>query len=367
MRMRTWLLGLILVALLMGFMGVAISSSADYTASSASLRALWATDLAAGVSAHQLAPLQAELAATQAHTLAKVPTVAFNPFNARTEIASLRTRTNTIYLSDLILERNAAFSARTALLAALGPVSVVQTHAWRDEIASATTPADYAGLAAAWQLDALLVPLDRSLAAHQVTLGTLLAQAASLSLSSPDATALAADTTAYSNDDPATRYAVASTLLARFDPVTTSLQAQVNSELAVRAARAAAAAAAQAAAAQSAARTAAAQAAYNAPLYLSLNGYYTDCTGAALVAPGLTQDTCVSTSNYLLAHKWSTGRLFFALHVGSVLVFRGHTYTVYSVTQVSPQNWKLADQTAPLTLQTCWTDSGSIWLIIRAR
>ena len=84
-----------------------------------------------------------------------------------------------------------------------------------------------------------------------------------------------------------------------------------------------------------------------------------------MVPSGLYRDTCVSNTIYLLAHKLSTGSLFFALHVGSLITFGGHPYTVHSVTKIARPDWH--PSLAPWTLQTCWTDSGSIWLIIRAR
>jgi hypothetical protein len=341
--LRALLLFYITFALLLGIPGVAIVSASDYGDSATSLRALWTQDLAAGIAPGRLAPLQAELDASTASTFVTLPAIAFNPIRSRSEISSLRARSVTIYNSDLAAARIDAFTARDTLTHALTPISVIQAHLLREDLAAAQTPVDYSSLAAAWQLDALLVPLDRSLATHEGTLNALIAQANSLSLPSADATALSLDVNTYFQNDPTTRYATATGLLERFDPITISLQTQIDTEVAADAA------------------------AQSTALYLTQAGIYTDCKGRALVAPGLSQDTCVSTSIYLLAHKWSTGRLFFALHVGSILAFRGRFYTVYSITQVAQRNWRLADQTAPLTLQTCWTDSGSVWLIIRAR
>ena len=253
MRLRTWLLGFILVSLLLPFPTLAASSAAGYQAAAASLRSLWATDLQSGVSPTQLAPLQAELAATETSSLASLPTIAFNPLDARAEIASLRSRTTAIYLQDLDAARTSAVHARAALTFALAPLTAVQAHMLREVMADAITPTDYTALAAAWLLDAKLVPLDRSLASRQSSLSALVVQADSLSIPTSDATALVNDTTTYLTLSPAGRFATAPVLLARFDPITTSLLSRVNAEIH---ARASAAEAAQAAARVAALQTA---------------------------------------------------------------------------------------------------------------
>jgi hypothetical protein len=102
------------------------------------------------------------------------------------------------------------------------------------------------------------------------------------------------------------------------------------------------------------------------PLYLALNGTYADCTGQSLLRAGLYRDSCIQGTTYLVAHQWSTGRLFLGLHIGSRISFEGRLYTVYRIhTAAAAHPWPYGN--APLTLQTCWTDSGSIFLIIQAR
>lgn len=234
--MRTLFFGFLLGALLLLFPTLLSSSSAGYHAGATSLRASWATDLQAGVSPSQIAPLQAELAATETSNLLSLPAIAFNPFNAHSELASLRERTNAIYAQDLAAARASALDARATLTFALAPFTPVQTHLLREEMDSALTPADYTALAAVWSLDALLVPLDRSLASHQSSLSALLLHATSLSLTDSDATALLDATTSYFALAPVMRFATAPDLLSRFDPVTASLFSRVNAVIHARSA-----------------------------------------------------------------------------------------------------------------------------------
>ena len=411
MRLRALLLTAILVALLLAFPGVAISSATDYHASEASLRSLWTTDLAAGVPQSQLSPLQSELKAADAATLAGLPTIAFSPGRAPALVASLRTRTNAIYQSDLALSKADALLSLAQLRSALSPVPVSLSHLWREELDSASTPADYSALAQAWRLDTSLVPFDASLTSSRTSLASLVNQATSLGLATPAAQALLSDLNAYFNADPSSRLASAPTLQARLTAVTNALHSSINAALAARAAAAAAAAAkAQADAAAAAARAAQSHVRIRppvaapppvhslpppgpppgpkpppaptpsptpspapgppAPLALTLNGNYTDCTGATTLLGGLYRDTCLDPIIYLVSHKWSVGASFFALKVGSLLTLQGSTYTVYQVSVVTPAAEEAIlnahGAEPPLILQTCWTDSGSLLLIIDA-
>jgi len=105
---------------------------------------------------------------------------------------------------------------------------------------------------------------------------------------------------------------------------------------------------------------------------LYLTGIYSDCTGATPVKGGLYRHPCLSHTIWLEAHKWSIGASFFSLHVGSHVYFQGRTYTVYHIFTEAPADEPygpdgLATSTAPLRLETCYTDSGSMHLIILAR
>jgi hypothetical protein len=362
MRLRSLLLGLILASLLLGLPGIAVASANSYHASSASLRTLWSQDLAAGISPGQLAPLRSELAAADASTLMGFPTLTFNPSASQALLDSLLARTNAIYASSLTTARSQALAARDQLLAASGPLTVNQSHALREDFDLAQDPADFHLLAASLRLDALLIPLDNSLTTRQSTLVVLLAQAHSLLLPISAPASNLSDLAAYFLSAPTTRYALAPALVVRTDASIASLHNSITAGLAKRAAARARAAAA--------ARARAAWIAYNAPLYLTLNGYYNDCTGATKVQPGLYQWTCVYPT-YLLTHNNSTGHLFFALHLGSIVYFQHHRYTVYhiAVVTVAQENARLNNGgiTVPLTLETCDNNSGSLRLVIFLR
>ena len=370
MRLRTLLLGLILASLLLGLPGVAVTSANSYHASSASLRALWFQDLAAGLTPEQLSPLQSELAAADKSTLMGLPTLTFNPTASQALLDSLRSRTDAIYASSLAAAREESLAARDQLLAVSGPLTVSQSRALREDFTFVQTPSDFRLLTASLRLDTLLIPLDRSLATRQNTLLGLLAQAHSLSLPVSAPSLNASDLTAYFLLAPAPRYALAPALVAHTDATIASLHASINAELAKRAAARARARARAAAAAAQAARARSAWVAYSAPLYLTINGYYDDCTGVTIVKPGLYQWRCTYPT-YLLSHNNSTGHLFFALHLGSIVYFRSHRYTVYHIAVVTPaqENARLNNGgiTVPLTLETCDNNSGSLRLVIFLR
>src|ERR1700694_1460577 len=187
MRLRLLLLGLVLGALLAGTPYVAVSDSSSYATSSASLRTLWATDIAQGLLPSDLAPLRSELDPQSASTFLGVPTLSLNPMRSQAEFLSLRTRTDALYAFALAIERNHAYASRDLLATAVGSPSTLQLHLWRQDLAAAVTINDYRTLADAWHLDALLVPLDRSLATQAQLLQALLAQATALQLTDPTA------------------------------------------------------------------------------------------------------------------------------------------------------------------------------------
>ena len=378
MRLRSLLLGLILLSLLACGTGFSISSAASYRTSAASLRSLWAADILSGVNPTQLAPLEAQLDAADSSSFLSLPASTLNPFSSQRALQKLRAQTDAIYASDLSASRANALAARTTLRLAFAPASATQLRLWSQDLNEASTPNDYQSLADAWSLQAKLVPLDEALQARTVTLDALTSQAASLALSTRDALAMQASIAYYFTLPDASRYPLASDLTARASSTITSLQSSITAELQARAAAAAAAARAQAlaqaqalASAQAHAQAAAAaNQAANAPLYLTLNGDYNDCTGATLLQGGLYKDTCVSFANavYLVSHKWSVGASFFRLHVGSVIYFQGRRYTVYRDYTITPAGEvaRLYQDMAPLTLQTCYTDSGSVLLMIEA-
>jgi hypothetical protein len=355
MRLRALLVGLVLGALLVAFPAVTVASATDYRTNDAGLRALWANDLQAGVSPDQLAPLESQLDKADATTFASLPTVTFNPGASRGFLASLRISTDQIYASDLTSARTSAIAASTALALAIGPDASTYRHLWRQDLAESSTPADYQALADAWQLDAKLVPMDHQLAQDQTGLMSLVAQGKALSISTADASHLLEAITSYFTFEPAARYAYAPKLQAETAPTAADLQTRVQQALQARAAARTAAAANHAASGP-----------YT--LYLHLNGNYTDCSGATILSGGLYKDTCIHNTLYLVSHKWSVGASFFNLRVGSIIYLSGRRYTVYHVYTITPAGEEslLGGQQAPLTLQTCYTDSGSVLLMIQA-
>jgi len=104
-------------------------------------------------------------------------------------------------------------------------------------------------------------------------------------------------------------------------------------------------------------------------------GWYSDCTGKALVPRwGTWRWSCAGANNiYVMAHNPGVFTPILALHAGDIVRYgdaagRVHTYRVTSTTIVSnTQMWPLgATPVSSLTLQTCWTWDGSRDFIVRA-
>ena len=104
-------------------------------------------------------------------------------------------------------------------------------------------------------------------------------------------------------------------------------------------------------------------------------GWYTDCSGGAVVARwGAWRWSCAGGNNiYVMAHNPGTFTPILGLRAGDIVEYgdpsgRVHTYRVSYTTIVSnTQMWPLAATSASsLTLQTCWTWDGSRDFIVRA-
>jgi hypothetical protein len=106
------------------------------------------------------------------------------------------------------------------------------------------------------------------------------------------------------------------------------------------------------------------------PAAIAVAGLYSDCSGATPLASRwqVYRDTCTPTT-YLLAHNYpGIGSGFFGYGAGTRLAYGGAVYTVREVLYLSPARaWSLAfSSPAPLTLQTCANQDGSVVLVVRA-
>lgn len=373
MRIRYWLLGLTFSLVLLTLSGIAATPTTGYQTSPASLRALWTRDLAAGVAPSQLAPLQSILDRLTAPSLSSLSVSSSNSSLLSSEVSSLRDRTNAIYQEDLIIQQEAALTARAELVAALTPLTASQSDLQSQQFATAQTPADFSALATTWHLGALLVPTDRSLFASLTTLNSLNAQAATLSLSNPEGTTLATSLTNYFTLSSPARYAAAPALQISATSTLANLPFRLADATVAKAASDAADAAAYAQShpipvyhAPVSTYVAPHPAPLSSVLHLHLTGNYSDCKGNSLLPNGLFHDTCIPDTYYLVSHKYSVGATFFALKIGSQIAFNGRTWTVSKTYTVTPVGETSHFGESALTLQTCYTDSGSIFLIIEA-
>jgi uncharacterized protein YvpB len=139
----------------------------------ADLHVRWASMVAAGIPADELAPLEQEWADSQGAKFLGAAAMFWTP-GARTTLDRWQAQTDRIWIGDLNRYRSDAFRAEQNLRQAIGSEPLVQRKARLESLASATTPADFASLRSTWEVETRLIPIDRRIA---TTTGALAGQA----------------------------------------------------------------------------------------------------------------------------------------------------------------------------------------------
>ena len=172
--------------------GIALGSQGRASA----LHQRWAAMRADGIPDAGLAQLEQEWTFSQGARLFNVGAGFWQP-GASAIVDRWQVETDAIWARDLRLYRAGAVSADQNLHSVLGTESRIQAKARSDALAAATTPGDFAGLLADWNLEAKLVPVDRRIAVATGTVANQAAQAKNLGVRGDPAADLLARADAY--------------------------------------------------------------------------------------------------------------------------------------------------------------------------
>jgi uncharacterized protein YvpB len=161
----------------------------DLQARAAAVHQHWAAMRADGIPDSELAVLEQEWIYSQKVKFLGVGTVFWWP-GASGIVDRWQSQSAAIYARDLVRYRAGAVAADEHLHAVLGAEPWEQRKARLDALAVATKPDEFAALRSDWDLEARLVPIDKSIAAAAGTLATQVLQAKGLGIRSDPAPAV---------------------------------------------------------------------------------------------------------------------------------------------------------------------------------
>jgi uncharacterized protein YvpB len=157
----------------------------------------WASMVAAGIPADDLASLEREWADGQSTGFLGSAAMFWTP-GARTTLDRWQAQTDQIWIRDLNRYRSDAFAAEQNLHRAIGEEPLVQRKARLDSLAFATAPGDFSALRSTWDLEARLIPIDRRIATATGALAEQANRAKALGILSDPAADLIARADLYS-------------------------------------------------------------------------------------------------------------------------------------------------------------------------
>jgi uncharacterized protein YvpB len=171
--------------LLEGGIALGVQARAD------AMHTRWAVMRAQGVPESDLAVMEQEWVYSQKIKYLGVGTVFWSP-GASSIVDRWESESAAVYTRDLSVYRAGAAAADQNLHVALGTERWVQRKARLDALASAATPGDFVALRVDWDLEAKLIPIDRSIALAAAALADQVLQAKNLAIrSDPGAESLA--------------------------------------------------------------------------------------------------------------------------------------------------------------------------------
>lgn len=193
----------------------------------------WAAMRLDGIPDSDLAALEQEWAYSQSTTLLGVGAVFWSP-RAGAIVDRWQAQSDAIWARDVSLYRAGAVAAEQNLHRALAGEPRTQWKARLDALASATTPADYAGLRADWSLEARLIPLDTRIAKGAAGIASQALQAKNLGIRSDPSADLLARADGYSRMDAQERMAYAELLTRTLIVVGADLQGRLDAAAATK-------------------------------------------------------------------------------------------------------------------------------------
>ncbi len=183
-RLTAIVLTLALLAATAGSAGVLDGRIAlDVQARAAAMHDRWAVMRAQGIPESDLALLEQEWVYSQKIKYLGVGTVFWWP-GASSIVDRWESESAALYARDLSVYRAGAAAAEQNLHVALGTEQWVQRKARLDAMASAATPGEFVALRVDWDLEAKLIPIDRSIALAAAALADQVLQAKNLAIRS---------------------------------------------------------------------------------------------------------------------------------------------------------------------------------------
>lgn len=161
------------------------------------LHTRWASMVANGIPAYELAQLEQEWAGGQTRTYLGVGAMFWLP-EAHATLDRWQVQTDQIWVRDINVYRSGALEAEQSLHRAIGPEPLAQRKARLDAFTDASTPADFFALRSTWDLEARLVPIDRRMATVTAAIGQEASQAKAMGIRSDPAADLLAQADVYS-------------------------------------------------------------------------------------------------------------------------------------------------------------------------
>jgi uncharacterized protein YvpB len=213
-RRTTALLVVVAVMNTVGGSGLLYYSRSPFVvqARASALQARWTEMVTQGVPASDLAALRQEWVGAQGARLLAVWSLFWLP-DSSAIVDRWQVQTEAIWGRNLSVSRASAVAAGERLHAALGDERVVQMKDRLKVLEAASTPADFLSLSSDWDLETILVPIDREIAARVGKVTDVSLQARAIGIATEPARAVLARAYRYVYEGPRVQSAHAAQLL----------------------------------------------------------------------------------------------------------------------------------------------------------
>ena len=227
-RRATALLMVVALLTAVGGSGLLAYSGSPFVlqARASTLQARWTEMVAQGVPPSDLAALQHELAVAQKTRFLAVGSAFWWPDSSGI-INGWQARTDAIWSRNLGLSRSGAVAADERLRQALGAEPIEQRKERLTALEAASTPADFLTLSSDWDLEAVLVPVDREIAVLVGQVAAVSEQARALGIASYPARDVMARAQLYAFEDGHARSAHAHLMLTNLTGLEQDIRARI--------------------------------------------------------------------------------------------------------------------------------------------
>jgi uncharacterized protein YvpB len=206
---------------------VDVNGATDRQKSALALHEHWSYMRENGVPEADLEPLERQWDRTQASRFFGSASVFWLP-GAQQAVDRWQQESDAIWSRDIATSRSEALVAEQTLHDVLGPESYLERKARMDAVQAAITPKDFASLRDGWDLEARLVPLDRTIAARVAGVQAQALGAGKLGVKSDPATDMLAQAAAYTQLSDPERFARSTALTGDLTSLQGDLQARLG-------------------------------------------------------------------------------------------------------------------------------------------